>query len=587
MRRAVYLAGLMASLCFADMAFAQDRAWIQIEARPNLAAGEDRARAWSTGFGDVSGYRLDSGWYGIVLGPYSPAEAALKLTDLKRQGMVPPDSYITDGRPFRESFWSSGEGDGSGTLALDAALPAPGTKPATPSLVPQVTPPVPNDPESESDARASEALLTEDQRRDLQSALKWFGFYDAAIDGSFGRGTRASMAAWQAAQGLGATGTLTTMQRDLLLKGWQSDRHEFGFETITEPEAGIEIAMPTALVTFDHYEPPFVHYTERDRSGMRVVLISAPGDEAALAALYSDLQGLNLLPQTGARRNDGQSFTIEGRSAEVQGFAQATLARGMIKGFILAGPAEKSDQFSRVLTAMRGSFRPVGDRALDPGLAPMDDTIRAGLMAGLEQRAPRLSRSGFFVDGKGTVVTTLQAVDQCSKVTLDRDTVARVLRKDAGSGLAILTPETALAPRAFAQIQSAPLRVGAEITVSGYSYEGRLPAPILTFGALAETGGLAGEDSLNRLSIPVLAGDAGGPVLDQTGAVIGVLLPRTESGARVLPEGVSFALSAKALMAELAAAGIKPAAQTREQAATPDALARDAAAMTVLVSCWD
>lgn len=583
MRRAVYLAGLVASLCFADIALAQDRAWIQIEARPNLAAGEDRARAWSTGFGDVSGYRLDSGWYGIVLGPYSPAEAARKLADLKRQGMVPPDSYITDGRPFRENFWAPGPQNAAGTGALDAALPAPAPAPA---LLPQAA--APRDSETESDARASEALLTEDQRLDLQSALKWFGFYDAAIDGSFGRGTRASMAAWQAAQGLPATGILTSTQRDQLLKGWQSDRHEFGFETITEPEAGIEIAMPTALVSFDHYEPPFVHYTERDGSGMRVVLISVPGDAAALDALYRDLQDLSLLPPGGARRMDGSSFTIEGRSEAVQGFAQATLARGMIKGFILAGPAEKSEQFGRVLTAMRGSFRPVGDRALDPGLAPMDDTIRAGLMAGLEQRAPRLSRSGFFIDAKGTVATTTQAVDHCGKITIDRDTVARVSHRDAASGLAILTPEQPLAPRAFARIRPVPPQVGAEITVSGYSYEGRLPAPILTFGALAEGTGLAGEDSLIRLSVPVLAGDAGGPVLDQTGAVIGLLQPREGDGARLLPEGVSFALSAKALTAELAATGISPAAtQPPDQAATPDALAREAAALTVLVSCWD
>jgi len=43
-------------------------------------------------------------------------------------------------------------------------------------------------------------------------------FYNAAIDGSFGRGTRNSMAAWQEANGYEINGILTTAQRAELLK---------------------------------------------------------------------------------------------------------------------------------------------------------------------------------------------------------------------------------------------------------------------------------------------------------------------------------------------------------------------------------
>ena len=39
----------------------------------------DRARAYAALFPDVEGYRLDSGWYGIALGPQDQANAAIRF----------------------------------------------------------------------------------------------------------------------------------------------------------------------------------------------------------------------------------------------------------------------------------------------------------------------------------------------------------------------------------------------------------------------------------------------------------------------------------------------------------------------------
>ncbi len=69
-------------------------------------------------------------------------------------------------------------------------------------------------------------------------ALKWYGYYDGGIDGSFGRGTRASIAAWQDANGYEETGVLSTTQRAALIQTYQSDQAEFGFETVNETEIG-------------------------------------------------------------------------------------------------------------------------------------------------------------------------------------------------------------------------------------------------------------------------------------------------------------------------------------------------------------
>jgi len=563
----------------------QDQVWIQIEAKPNLADAQDRAAAWQAMFDDVQGYRIGSGWHVIALGPFTRADAETRLAGLLRENLVPRDSYITDGRSFEGSFWptdtapatpeATTETEQAPELAQDLAqelAPAP--------VVPDETP---------EQARQSESLLSQAEREQLQTALKWFGFYTSTIDGAFGRGTRGSMAEWQEAMGYEPTGILTTFQRDTLTANYLAEQSALGLATITEPEAGIEVTIPTALVQFDHYEPPFVHFTAKNGSdALRITLISQPGDQSALYALYDTLQTLEIMPTTGPRERGERSFTLRGDSATVTSAAYAELSRGLIKGWIVTWkPDAELLPIDRILSAVEASFRPIGDRALDPGIVPMDGATKAGLLSGLEVRKPRLTRSGFYIDGAGNVLTSTDAVDQCARITLDGVTEARLTLADPATGIALLAPATPVSPPATAEFQLAPDRIGTEIAVSGYSYGDALPAPVLTFGTLQAGEGLAGEQGLKRLALTALPGDAGGPVVDSTGAVLGLLLPASLDPARVLPEGVAFATTGPAIAAALQAQGITLTQATRQGALPPEDLAKEVGRMTVLVSCWD
>ena len=577
MRLRVLVICVLAALGMVRAAVAQEQAWVQLEAQPSLTEAEDRARSLAAEFPDVAGFQIAEGWYALSLGPYSPEEAAGRLSDLKRAGAIPRDAFITDGSTHRQQFWPVGQ------LAVPEDAPT-----VEPAVDAAATPEsaVAAD-ETVAEARASEAELSREDRMALQQAMAWYGVYEAKIDGAFGKGTRASMAAWQEMNGFEATGVLTSIQRAALLANYQADQAEFGFETLTEAEAGIEITLPMALLQFDHYEPPFVHYIEKNGSGLRVILISQPGEQDSLYGLYDVLQTLEVVPAEGERRRDERSFIINAQSASVQSYAYAEAKGGMVKGYLVVWNPVDAERMSRILPALKASFRPVGDKALDPGLVPMDAAARSGLMAGLEVTTPKLSRSGFFVDAAGSVVTTVEAVAQCGRVTIDHDTEAAVAAQDAASGIAILTPKTALAPQAFARLQTAPARLGGEVAVAGYSYEDKLPAPVLTLGTLEEEKGLNGEPGLSRLAIPVLAGDAGGPVLDQAGAVLGMLLPTAPKGAKLLPDGVAFAAQAGVIGQALTAAGVVPTLATATDIATPDALNAAGLGMTVLVSCWE
>jgi len=573
-----WVVGMMSALMVAaGPGQAQEQAWLQIEAHPDLGTAEDRARAYESLFPDVTGFATGRGWYLIALGPQSAAAAAGRLYELKQQGQIPPDSFVSDGSNHGQRFWPQG-------ARPEPTPPADATTAAVPTPEPAPVPVI--DPEeTPRQARAGEDALTRDDRRTLQTALQWFGFYTATIDGAFGPGTRNSMAAWQGANGFEATGVLTTRQRATLVANYEADQAEFGFQTVNEPEAGIEITLPTALVAFDHYEPPFVHFTEKGGSGLRIILISQPGDQASLSGLYDILQTLEVVPPEGERSRDERSFTINARSATIQSYAYAETGKGQVKGFMAIWNPGDAARMDRILPAMKASFRSSGDKSLDPGLVPMADETRRGLLSGLEVRKPRLSRSGFYVDGNGSVLTTAEAVAQCGRITIDRETEATVTLTDAATGTALLSPTVPLSPPAVAALATALPRPGAEITVAGYSYEDALPAPVLTFGALEDNRGLAGEPALRRLTVAALPGDAGGPVLDAAGAVIGLLLPAA-TGPRKLPDGVAFATGAEALAQVLTGAGV-PLTAPGTGSLTPDLLSKQALGMTVLVSCWD
>ena len=446
--------------------------------------------------------------------------------------------------------------------------------------------PDPTPAETPAEARASEAALDLAARQEVQTALQWFGFYDAAIDGAFGPGTRAAMTAWQEANAAEPTGILTTLQRNALVSAHQAALAELGLARVTEPEAGIVIDLPLAMVEFDRYEPPFVRYREKDGSGVQALLISQPGDERTLFGLYDIMQTLEIVPAAGERTRGERSFEISGRNDRIESYTRVELERGLVKGFTLVWPAADTPRMTRVIEAMKASFRPSGDRALDPGLAPMDPAQKQGMLSGLEVRRPTLSRSGFFVDDTGSVLTTVELVQSCGRITIDGDQDMSVRLADAKTGLALLAPEITLAPPGIAAFQAEAERPGAEVSVAGYPYEDALNAPTLTFGTVAALTGLDGEAGVKRLSLPARPGDAGGPVLDGTGAVVGMLLPADTDPARKLPDDVAFAAPAAGIETLLRAQGITPRIAPASGALPPEDLTRRARAMTVLVSCW-
>ena len=557
--------------------------WVQIEAQPTLAEALERIEDYALDLPDVNGFAMRGGWYSITLGPYLREDAELILQSYRATGRIPSDSYIAFNSSYQRQYWPEGADILSrGTVAIPSAAASEPPAPA-PDTTATVTAPLDPDPESRADARRSESLLSRDEKRDLQTALRWAGFYNSSIDGSFGRGTRSAMAAWQSANGFNATGILTTRQRTALLESYNALLEGLDLQVVRDDTAGIQIKLPKALVKFERYEPPFAQYNPKQDETARVLLISQPGNRAALASLYEVMQSLEIVPLQGPRNLSRNSFTLVGRNQDFVSETRATLNDGEIKGFTLIWPTGDEDRRARVIAEMESSLILLPS-VLDPALSN-GATQSIDLIAGLELRKPASSRSGFYVNTNGAVVTTANAVQNCTRITLDDEHDATLSQLDAERGVAILRPSTRLAPPAFARFSETPPRLQTEIAVAGYSYEGQLMAPSVTFGKLSDVKGLAGETDLNRLSLDALPGDEGGPVFDDKGQVMGMLVP-VPSGARQLPEEVRFALTSDAIRGVLSQAGLAASNGTETASVSPEDIAELGTGMTVLVSCW-
>ncbi|WP_245926033.1 serine protease [Ascidiaceihabitans donghaensis] len=562
---------------------ANDVVWVQVEAQPSLRQATESARSYAANLEDVNGFALPGGWYGIALGPYTRRDAEIVLRTYRRDRLIPRDAYIAFSSGFRQQFWPVGA-----NVLANGAIAAPENTQTTASNEVDPEPVVVAEPEpadeTPNQARRSEQLLTADERKELQVALKWAGVYDGAIDGAYGRGTRNSMAGWQAAQGLEITGILTTMQRAELLRQYNAVLEGLGLQMVQDTQAGIEMLMPTAVVAFDKYESPFAHYTSTGDIAAQVYLISQAGDQSTLFGLYDIMQTLEIVPLDGPRERRKNSFVLVGENDQIVSETRVSLQNGEVKGFTLIWPAGDEARRTRLLAQMDKSFARLNG-ALDPTAGSADEQA-VDLVAGLEVRKPKLSRSGFYVDARGAVVTSSDAVASCTRITLDQEYEAEVLVSDTDRGIALLSPKDALAPLTVAAFSANTPRLQSEVAVAGYSYEGVLGAASITFGTLADVRGLRGEAGLNRLALSALPGDVGGPVLDASGAVLGMLLPAPETGQQ-LPANVSFSLDRTVIQDLLSQAGRSADRATGAAALPPEDIAASAVNMTVLVSCWN
>jgi S1-C subfamily serine protease len=220
-------------------------------------------------------------------------------------------------------------------------------------------------------------------------------------------------------------------------------------------------------------------------------------------------------------------------------------------------------------------------------------SLRAGEAVGPSDHTPArdTSGSGFYVGPDGHILTAAHVVRQCRRTSVEtpgaQSQEAEVVAAEAGSDLALL--RVGVRPSAFASLDpDVQVEVGESLAAYGFPLTGTLAsAGTLSVGHVAALSGVHDNGSRFQMSVDLQPGSSGGPVLDSTGAVVGVAVTRlksTSSASGFVP-GVNFAVGGYDIQSFLARSGIVGNFDLGRAHMPLQRIAQLARSYTVRVSC--
>lgn len=228
----------------------------------------------------------------------------------------------------------------------------------------------------------------------------------------------------------------------------------------------------------------------------------------------------------------------------------------------------------------------------DP-LAPATPRAAARI-AGTQSRSERTFGSGFVVSIGGDIMTNAHLVRECGTLRIragDQEPIsAAVVAQDEDHDLALLRMERPWGQPAILRAD-APLQTGESVWVLGYPLTGLLaPQLNITQGIVSATAGVRGDAHKVQITNPIQTGNSGGPLVDHSGAVVGVVAGKLNALRLAqltgeLPQNVNFAIKLEPVTRLLSAARVdfqRAAARAPVEAVS---VVRDARRYTVLIEC--
>jgi TPR repeat protein len=199
--------------------------------------------------------------------------------------------------------------------------------------------------------------------------------------------------------------------------------------------------------------------------------------------------------------------------------------------------------------------------------------------------------SGFFVTAAGHVLTNAHVVEDCSRASLADGARLTILDVDTGSDLALLKTDATSTRAPLSLRQGRGVRLADSVMVAGYPLTGLLSSGLnVTTGSVSALAGPEDDRRLIQITAPVQPGNSGGPLLDTSGNVVGVVVSKLNavkvaSLTGDIPQNVNFAISLGTLQAFLDANNVDY--QTRASASPKSNadVAEMARAATVQIEC--
>ena len=199
--------------------------------------------------------------------------------------------------------------------------------------------------------------------------------------------------------------------------------------------------------------------------------------------------------------------------------------------------------------------------------------------------------SGFFVSDAGHVLTNAHVVEDCATARLvwpEHAMAAEILAREKRVDLALLKAERP--GPAVSRLRPA-VRQGEPVAAYGFPLSGTLSSGgSFTTGGVTALAGIRDDDSRLQISTPIQPGNSGGPLLDESGNVVGVIVSRLiamrgNTGYAAVPQNINFAIKASEAASFLDANGVRYATGKLQARLSPADLADRGRAFSVQIKC--
>jgi S1-C subfamily serine protease len=260
----------------------------------------------------------------------------------------------------------------------------------------------------------------------------------------------------------------------------------------------------------------------------------------------------------------------------------------------IAGPRTQA----AIRTFQRDRGLPVNEAMSASLLDKLEKTSRMVSVAPVELQEPEeaiTSGSGFIVTSTGQALTNHHVVEGCDALRVSRghgksETNAAVIATDPANDLALITLDEATGrPATFRDGRA--IGQGDGVVAMGFHRYGLLARRAsVTTGAVDALAGPGDDRRFMQITTSVQPGNSGGPLLDMSGNVVGIVVAKLDAlrAAMVtgdIPQNVNFAINASVARTFLDAQGVDYETAASDEALSVSQVAEHARRSTVLVEC--